>query len=158
MTFWGFFKTRAKARVNNQRIMNPYIGLLISATDTTGLAGGTGAWDDYIAAFKSALVTNVPPGQWYEEPSTRGGHGAAGDQGQYDTAAGNLVGYNPSPSVIVTGGTLAAKQCQNYTTTIPIVVASAGEDIKRRFPSTSSCLRTTSRRLCANAALDARAA
>lgn len=131
MTFFRLFESRAKARtrVRNQRIMNPYIGVLISATDTTNQAGGTGAWDPYIAAFKSALVTNIPPAQWYEEPSTRSGigSGAGGDQAGYGTAAGNLVGYNPSPSVIVTGGTLAASECQKYTTTIPIVVASAGD-------------------------------
>ena len=128
MTFFRLF-SKPKTRVRSQRIMNPYIGLLISATDTTNQAGGTGAWDQYIAAFKSALITNIPVGQWYEEPSTRSGigHGAGGDKKGYDTAAGNLVNYNPLPSVIVTGGTQAAQECQYYTTAIPIVVASAGD-------------------------------
>jgi hypothetical protein len=121
MNLFGFFKPKAKA---GPRVNNPKIGFLISATHGSGDVAGV--WDQYITAFQSAICTsNV---QYFEEPPGGGvgPHGAGGDKGKYDTAANNLVSVH-KVNVIVTGGTLAATECQKYTTTIPIVVASAGD-------------------------------
>ena len=121
MNLFGFFRPKAKA---GPRVNNPKIGFLISATHGSGDVAGV--WDQYITAFQSAICTsNV---QYFEEPPGGGvgPHGAGGDKGKYDTAANNLVSVH-KVNVIVTGGTLAATECQKYTTTIPIVVASAGD-------------------------------
>jgi ABC-type uncharacterized transport system substrate-binding protein len=121
MNLFGFFRPKAKA---GPRVNNPKIGFLISATHGSGDVAGV--WDQYITAFQSAMCTsNV---QYFEEPPGGGvgPHGAGGDKGKYDTAANNLVSVH-KVNVIVTGGTLAATECQKYTTTIPIVVASAGD-------------------------------
>jgi hypothetical protein len=97
------------------------IGLLISATDTAGT--GSGVWDDYITAVKAAIGT-VPH---HEEPTrTTGRYGAGGDRKQYDIGAQNLAA-DKDVGVIITGGALAASQCQKNAPNIPLVVASAGD-------------------------------
>jgi putative tryptophan/tyrosine transport system substrate-binding protein len=116
-------RTKAKAKSRFGSPLPPNVGLLISGTDTGTAGTGAGVWDKYITDFKGAICTNNVT--YYEHPGSPGHYGAGGDKTQYDNAVTQLVHDNVS--VIVTGGTLAATECQNQTTTIPLVVASAGD-------------------------------
>lgn len=117
------------------------IGILVSATDTGTAGTGTGVWDGYITILKSQISAN--PSQYREEPPiispvTPGHHGAQGHKAKYDVAAQTLAGDH-NVSVIVTGGALAAQYVQNYTTKIPLVVASAGDFSKLTGTNFTGC-------------------
>jgi hypothetical protein len=99
------------------------IGILVSATDTGTPGTGTGVWDGYVTILKSQI--SASPSQYREEPNTSS-HGAQGHKAKYDTAA-NTLAHDTDVKVIVTGGAFAAQYVQNYTTTKPLVVASAGD-------------------------------
>jgi hypothetical protein len=98
------------------------IGILVSATDTGTPGTGTGVWDGYIAILKRQ-ISGSPI--YREEPNTSS-HGAEGHKAKYDKAANDLAG-DTDVKVIVTGGAFAAQCVQKYTTTKPLVVASAGD-------------------------------
>jgi len=99
------------------------VGILVSATDTGTTGTGAGVWDGYITALKSKITGNTQ--YRVEPPISPGKHGAGGHKAKYDTAAQTLAADN-NVNVSVTGGALAAKECQTYAPNKTLVVASAG--------------------------------
>jgi ABC-type uncharacterized transport system substrate-binding protein len=120
MNLFGFFRPKAKT---GRRVNNPKIGFLISATHLRRRRWRLGSV--YYGLSKRYMYQQRPV---LRRTTGRRGRPARGGRRQGKIRYCSQQSCISSQGhVIVTGGTLAATECQKYTTTIPIVVASAGD-------------------------------